>query len=169
MAAGSTYTPIATTTLSSTQSNIEFTSISGSYTDLVLVLSIKSISTASNSWINLRINGDSNSNYSQTTLNGSGSSASSFNYTSRSDGIFIGDTNSNDYATIICNILNYNNTTTYKSVLSRSSDATDFVKEIVGLWRKSPEAITTINIQIESSANNIASGTTATLYGIKAA
>lgn len=164
-----TYEKIQTTTLSSTQSSIEFTSISGSYTDLVLVLSIKSISTAPNSWVNLRLNGDSASNYSQTTISGNGSTVSTFRYSNRSDGIFIGDTNSNDYATIICNIQNYSNATTFKTVLSRSSDASDFAKTIVGLWRKTPEAITTINIQIESSANNIASGTTATIYGIKAA
>lgn len=169
MAAGATYEPIATTTLSSNQTSVTFSSISGSYTDLVLVLFIKSVSTGSNQWINLRLNGDSASNYSQTTLSCSGSTVESFRYSNRSDGIFIGDTNSNDYATIICNIQNYSNTTTYKTVLSRSSDASDFVKAIVGLWRKTPEAITTINLQIESVANNIPSGTTATLYGIVAA
>lgn len=169
MPAGNTYEPIATTTLSSTQSSIEFTSISGNYTDLILVLSIKSINTGTNQWINLRLNGDSATNYSQTTLSGNGSAILSFRYSNRSDGIFIGDTNSNDYSTIICDIQNYSNTTTSKTVLSRSRDATDHVKLMVGLWRKTPEAITTINLQIESQANNIASGTTATLYGIKAA
>jgi hypothetical protein len=37
MAAGSTYTPIATTTLSSSQAEVTFTSFSG-YTDLVLIV-----------------------------------------------------------------------------------------------------------------------------------
>jgi hypothetical protein len=164
-----TYEPIATTTTTSASTSIEFASISGNYTDLVLVLNIKAVSTTTNQWVNLRLNGDAASNYSQTTMSASGSARSSFRYSSRSDGIFIGDTNSNDYALIICNIQNYSNTTTHKTVLSRSTDASDFLKTIVGLWRKTPEAITTINLQIESSANNIASGTTATLYGIKAA
>ena len=38
MAAGSTYTPIATTTLGSAQADVTFSSISGSYTDLVLII-----------------------------------------------------------------------------------------------------------------------------------
>jgi len=37
MAAGKTYEPIATTTLSSSAATITFSSISGSYTDLVFV------------------------------------------------------------------------------------------------------------------------------------
>ncbi len=39
MAAGLTYEPIATTTLSSAQQTITFSSISASYTDLVLIAS----------------------------------------------------------------------------------------------------------------------------------
>ena len=41
MAAGSTYTPLATNTLSSSSASITFSSISGSYTDLVLVMNRK--------------------------------------------------------------------------------------------------------------------------------
>ena len=38
MAAGATYEPIATTTLTSAQTGITFTGISSAYTDLILVL-----------------------------------------------------------------------------------------------------------------------------------
>jgi hypothetical protein len=44
MAAGNTYTPLATQTLGSAAASVTFSSISGAYTDLVLVLNIKSTS-----------------------------------------------------------------------------------------------------------------------------
>jgi hypothetical protein len=45
MAAGNTYTPIVTNTLSSATSSVTFSSISGSYTDLVLVIAYKAATT----------------------------------------------------------------------------------------------------------------------------
>jgi hypothetical protein len=47
MAAGSTYTPIATTTLGTAQSSVSFSSFSG-YTDLVLVSSTKAATSDQN-------------------------------------------------------------------------------------------------------------------------
>jgi len=52
-----TYEPIATTTLGSTQNQIDFNTISGAYTDLVLVMSGGVTSTAD---IWLRMNGERN-------------------------------------------------------------------------------------------------------------
>jgi len=74
MAAGSTYTPIATTTLGSSATSYTFTSIPSTYTDLVIVAQIKGDTTT---YLNLRFNGDTGSNYSRTTLSGNGSTASS--------------------------------------------------------------------------------------------
>ena len=65
MAAGATYTQIATTTLGSSQSTITFSSISGAYTDLVLVVTAK-VSSATDLWV--RANSDSGSNYSYLIL-----------------------------------------------------------------------------------------------------
>ena len=79
MAAGSTYTPIATQTLSSGQSSITFSSISSAYTDLVLIAAIKGTSTI---YRQLTVNGDNGSNYSMTDLFGDGSSAGSGRQTS---------------------------------------------------------------------------------------
>ena len=62
MAAGSTYTPIATQTLSSSVSNITFSSISGIYTDLILIVNIAE--TPSIGSFVFRVNGDSGNNYS---------------------------------------------------------------------------------------------------------
>jgi len=56
-----TYEPIATTTLGSATASITFSTISGAYTDLVLVASITGVSVATDPWI--RINSDTGANF----------------------------------------------------------------------------------------------------------
>ena len=63
-------------------------------------------------------------------------------------------------------IQNYANTTTYKTMISRASDATQNAIAYVGLWR-STSAINSITLSV--SAGTFAIGSTFTLYGIKAA
>ena len=72
-----TYEKVQSTTLSSTQSTVTFSSISGAYTDLVLVMGG---SNSANSDLRMRFNGDTGSNYSVTVLFGDGSAANSFRY-----------------------------------------------------------------------------------------
>ena len=171
MAAGSTYTPIATTTLGSAQASVTFSSISGSYTDLVLVGNLGS---ASAYFANIRFNSDTGSNYSVTDLYGTGSSAGSARASNRSVGDIDFDVNlpSDVSSNFIANIMNYSNSTTYKTTLTRMNNAANGVSASVVLWRNT-NAITSITILSASSngANtaNIASGSTFTLYGIAAA
>lgn len=168
MAAGNTYTPIATTTLSSDQSSVTFSSISGSYTDLVIVGSVRSSTTDT---LLLRCgNGsvDTGSNYSLTVLKGNGSSASSARRSSASE--FYADyaayapSAASTFAPLLINFNDYSNTTTYKTMLSRANNAAAGVDAIVGLWR-STSAINILEFKY-SSGVNIASGSTFTLYGI---
>jgi hypothetical protein len=63
--------------------------------------------------------------------------------------------------------MNYANTTTFKTVLSKATSPSTFVRRYVGLWRKTPEAINRIYVFTDGDNFNI--GTTFTLYGIKAA
>jgi hypothetical protein len=170
MPAARTYEPLATTTLGSSAATIDFTSINGSYTDLVLVIS--GVSSSGNN-IFTRFNSDTASNYSVTRLSGSGSSALSDRETSQT---YMVNTNygwptttAGDQNSII-QIMNYSNTTTFKTVLNRSNRASNGVDAIVGLWR-STSAITSISLSTNgfSGAAGWSSGTTATLYGIKAA
>jgi hypothetical protein len=168
MAAGSTYTPIATTTLGSASNSISFSSISGSYTDLILVATGKN-STGFDG-IDIRVgNGslDTGSNYSITMLNGNGADAQS----SRESGTSMtqmGITSSSTEQVSICHFMNYSNTTTYKTVLARSN-VTDFrVAAIVGLWR-STSAINTIQLRSDNASYKFTTGSTFTLYGIAAA
>ena len=180
MAAGITYTPLATTTLGSAASSVTFSSISGSYTDLVLICSIQNSSTGDlDTRYLLQVgNGsvDTGSNYSSTYLNGSGSAASSGRETSRAqiDGVINTPTSdSNEFALVTFNIMNYSNTTTYKTILYRDgknqATRTRGTSAAVGLWR-STSAIDTVKIYTGGpSAGSFSTGSTFSLYGITAA
>jgi hypothetical protein len=166
MAAGSTYTPIATTTLGAAQTSYTFTSISGSYTDLYLVIAGSGAVSGGNTL--LQFNSDTGTNYSATILYGDGSSAGSARASSASS-MNIGDLDATSQSNTLVSIMNYANTTTYKTALGRSNrlNAGAAVAAKVGLWR-STAAITSIKVFF-SSADVFTSGTTLTLYGIAAA
>jgi hypothetical protein len=161
-----TYEKIATTTLGSNAANITFSSISSAYTDLVIILN-GAFTTAET--IGVQFNSDTGSNYSSTILAGSGSSASSGRNTNQT-GLTVG---TNGYwttsiiANSILNIQNYSNTTTYKTMLSRSNNASVGLDAIVGLWRNTA-AINAIKLYGFYSGHSFITGTTATIYGIKA-
>jgi hypothetical protein len=165
MAAGSTYTPIATSTVSGTSTNsVAFTSIAGTYTDLVLIVdSQKTTSGVVN--IYLRFNNDSGTSYSATRVYGDGTTAASFRQTSTIWGIAGNQTNS--ASTTVFNIFNYANTTTYKNFISRYNCAGESVSAGVALW-SSTAAINRVDCLL-SASNYFAAGSTLTLYGIAAA
>jgi hypothetical protein len=168
VAAGATYSTIATTTLSSSASSVTFSSISGAYTDLVLVFN-GGITTA-DYVIRIRFNGDSGSNYSRTAIAGvsnqalsdRASNATGINVFAGYSGIPANTLDTNG----IAHIQNYSNSTTYKSVISRSGNANRSTEAQVGLWR-STSAIT--SIVIDTILGNIYAGSTFSLYGIAAA
>ena len=170
-----TYSPIATTTLGSTVPSYTFSSIPGTYTDLILQMNIQGVSSSGSgaNTVFLEFNGDTGSNYSRTALLADSGGAQS-NRNSSQTKITIGngyETNvlGSIYATFVVNLQNYANTTTYKTVLGRYSSNADRVGAVVGLWRgASNAAITSIKITCDS-ANGLAQGCVLTLYGIAAA
>jgi hypothetical protein len=169
MAAGSTYTPIATTTLGSAASSYTFSSIPGTYTDLVLVIQTKHSSSGVGFWVQSQINGDTGTNYSNTFLRGTGIAApSSGRYSNRGEGMFFGLCDHTQFGVYTINFQNYSNTTTYKTALARGSSATDSAMTQVNLWRNTA-AITSLKIWIENGSVNMVTGSTLTLYGITAA
>ena len=162
MAAGNTYEAIATTTLGSAASNITFSSITGSYTDLVLVFNGGTDRGVVDSF-QFQVNGDTGSNYSYTRIYGDGSAAYSDRNSNASFGQ-IGNLSTSVTTSAIVQFMNYSNSTTYKTVLTRNGLPANYVFSEVNLWR-STAAIT--SIKIYSGAGNILSGSTASLYGIK--
>lgn len=165
MAAGSTYTPIATYTAGSAQTSITFSSL-GSYTDIKIVANLQD----SNQYGLLRFNSDSGSNYSRTWIYGDGSSAVS-NRTSNATSAYWGATSSgSEFLLNEFNLMNYGNSTTNKTMLVRQTQASSGGQAgaYVYLWR-STSAITSISFISATGAATIAAGSTITLYGIQAA
>jgi hypothetical protein len=161
----STYEPIATTTLGSASSSVTFSSITGTYTDLVLVCN--AIATTADA-VSIRLNGDTGSNYSRLILWGNGSAAGSAKYSNESFAYtgFYANLDTNPTINIF-QINNYSNTTTYKTILGRGNAAAQAAMANVNLWRNTA-AITSIQLTI-SGGSSYQTGSTFTLYGIKAA
>lgn len=163
----STYTPIATQTLGSATSTVTFSSIPATYTDLVLVVSAK-CNTGGSVGLISNFNSDLGANYSFTYLNGNGSSASSGRVSGTTLMAFCDLPASGSSAGVMtAQIMNYANTTTYKTVITRGNDASAVTQSLVNLWR-STAAINRIDLAPNSGVQ-FAAGGTFTLYGIKAA
>jgi hypothetical protein len=160
-----TYEPIATYAVTTAQASYAFTSISGAYTDLVMI-----VEGTSSGGLAVRLNGDSASNYSRTIVYGNGTSALSTrglseNYAFQTP---VSPGTGNRF-TSIYNFNNYSNTTTNKTILYRLSTAASGVSAGVNLWR-STAAITSIEVFSDNGGGGVFSiGSTFTLYGIKAA
>ena len=164
--ATATKIPLASVTLSAATSSITFSGISQSYTDLILVINAKGSSTSN---LRLQFNGDTGTNYSRTVLYGTGSAAGSgrvSNFASIAiDAYGQLDTSNFNYNSLT-HIQSYNNTTTYKTTLTRANNASsgDGTDATVGLWR-STAAVTSITV-FTNDSGNFASGTTFNLYGV---
>jgi len=174
MASAPTYTPIATQTLASNASSVSFTSIPQTYTDLVLVGQARCTRATTQSTLTGYFNSDSaTTNYSYTGLDGNGSTASSNRLSGGSyQGIFAGllaaaNNTAGVFSQVLLHIMNYSNTTTYKTCIGRNGAAEIGTEAEVMLWR-STAAITSITIN-EILGNNLVAGSTFTLYGILAA
>jgi hypothetical protein len=160
-----TYEPISTQTISgSATSTLTFTSIPATFTDLILA------SSGSNSTltdIKIRFNSDTGSNYSETIFLGSGSNAIAARG-SNTTGLNHNYTNTS-IAAAISHIMNYSNSTTYKSTMTRWNSPTSsdpYTAAYVGQWRNT-SAITSLTVFV--GAGNFAAGSLFSLYGIKAA
>jgi len=160
-----TFELIASYTASGSVASIDFTSIPSTYTDLVLIVNGALPASSGLYAIGLEFNGDTTtSNYSYTRLQGNGTSATSNRASSDTAIGFIAETASMD----VIQIMNYSNTSTYKTTLSRASSsyASDGrTAAYVSLWRNTA-AINRIDIK---SSVNYTSATTFTLYGILSA
>lgn len=161
-----TYIPLATTTLASATNTVTLSSISASYTDLVLVINYQASGGAV--YAQYRLNGDSGSNYRRNVISGNGSTAGNYNSGSESymyaaNTIYAG---SGQWATLISNFNNYSNTTTNKTAIHRFSEATIGTEATISSWN-STAAINSITIN--TNAHNFGIGSTFSLYGIASA
>ena len=162
-----TYEPIATTTLGSASATITFSSIPATYTDLRLIFTFTQSIAQFGPF--LTFNNDSATNYSQTKLAGNGTSALSARVANNNWISPYQVTNSTTIPSFLTfDIFSYAGST-FKTVLinnNQDQNGSGAVSNFVGLWR-STAAINRLDLQVTSGTFN--TGTTATLYGIKAA
>lgn len=166
-----TYEPISTTTLGGA-SNVSFTSIPQTYTDLRLVIVGGSDGTNSNQMA-FSYNNDTAAFYSDLMLQTTGATVSTFKDTSSSrfyNSAFYTPTAGLVGLTII-DIFGYTNASIYKTAwINGNFDNNGSGRTNLGVavWRKT-SAITRVDIAGGQGANLLVAGTTLTLYGIKAA
>ena len=156
-----TYEPIASQTLGSAASSVTFSSISGAFTDLVL---IANVGMSSNASYQVRVNGDTGNNYSMTRVSGNGSAAGS----SRDTGVASINTVIQGFPALVLGrfeFFSYANTNVFKTMLFAGGAASDVVTRTVGLWRNTA-AITSITVFTGTSFNT---GATFSLFALKAA
>lgn len=171
-----TYIPIASTTLSSNSASVTFSSIPGTYTDLVIRITGR-LNTSESPPFQIRFNGSTASNYSTTTIrstyNGTVSSLSSTNST-----LGVGLTyapgpsgTANTFSSTEYYIANYTiSANKAVSAFGASEQNTTTSSEMVlsanaGLWRVT-DAITSITI-LNTNPYDWVSGSSFHLYGIK--
>lgn len=163
-----TYEPIATTTLASTSTSVIFSNIPQTYTDLVVVFNGSNTTSTVAMTMEVDINGDGSGNYSSTWLDGAATSGRGVN----NNGGYLGATNRSANGWYVCSFMNYSNSNTYKTWISRYATMGGTEPNsgvIVGLWRNT-SAITYLDFNRPLGQSGIFEvGCTWTLYGIKAA
>jgi len=168
-----TYEKIATNTLGSTASEVIFSSIPATYTDLILIVCARSTSTGTANALNMQYNSDTGTNYGLVDMYGTGSNATNtekYGNISFSDCGRLASAASSSTApgVNIVHIFIYKNTVTNKTSIARSAAGNESYRtyEAVSAWRNNA-AIT--SIRLFPTSDTFASGSTFTLYGILAA
>tara|TARA_R110000823_G_scaffold115514_2_gene238256 strand:- start:492 stop:992 length:501 start_codon:yes stop_codon:yes gene_type:complete len=163
-----TYEAIQTTTLGSAASSITFGSIAASWTDLRIVWT--GTVTTSATRLQMQFNSDTATNYSGTYLYSGGGYFGSGRVTNQTYLRWNQDAQLSTTIPVMntVDIFSYAGSTYKTCLISNINDlnGSGSVVPQVGLWRNTA-AIT--SIVIYTLANTMAIGTTATLYGIKAA
>lgn len=159
-------TPLANLTLGSSQANVTFSSISGSYRDLLLVVNAKS--SASGWESRIKINNDTGSNYQVVGMYNSGSSTSSYApsvQTVMKFGFF-GILSSSSAVQWVTHFLDYSATDKHKAVLSEIGNASDSLIDITANRWSSTSAIT--SMVVFPGSGTWSAGATFALYGVSA-
>jgi hypothetical protein len=162
-----TYEPIATTTLGSATNTITFSSITSSYTDLRVVLTVVGVSATADALI--KLNNESSGLVSSTYLSANGSTAASGEVRNNAFAYLNLGADLSGQALFTIDIFSYSGSTfkTFLSTFSNNRNGSGYVNRQVNLYR-STSAINRIDLYL-LSARTFSAGTIATLYGIKAA
>lgn len=157
-----TYLPIANITAGSSVSIVTFSGITQQYRDLVLVINGKAVA-GSGLGIFITLNNDFGANYNEVSMEGSGSSATSFSV-SNATASTLAPANTND-GNYVLNFIDYSATDKHKSFLSRNDVSATGTRAMSHRWANN-SAITSIRVAISSST--FTTGSTFALYGVLA-
>jgi hypothetical protein len=166
-----TYTLINSNTLASSAASVTFSSIPATYTDLVLRISARSDRAATFDWIFMTINGITTNTYSNTSLDGSGTSAASNQLSNRTYAtiqyVVDGDTaTANTFGSTEIYIPSYtaSQNKPFSAFGAQENNTTAaYMIANAGLWRNTA-AIT--ELKLETNAQLWVSGSSFYLYGI---
>lgn len=177
VAGGPSYESIQTITLTSSQANIEFTSIPSTYKHLQIRAIVKNVTTGAADYDTLRmtVNSDTSTNYSshyiQTQASSSiGAAADVSTAYYYAGGLMRSGTGqSNGFTGMVLDILDYSSTDKYKTFRSISGTEYNgtyaFLLLTSGSWR-STSAISSIKF-FANTAASLAQYSSIALYGIK--
>jgi len=163
-----TYEPIATTTLGSDATTINFNSIPATFTDIRLVIIPIKQSAAANFYTYMQLNGVTSGTYSMTYINGTGSVVQTNRQTDITEWqLGYASTTTNTPQLLTVDIFSYAGSTFKTCLIERNADfnGSGIVGRQVGLFR-STSAITSLSL-FDPFGNGFGTGSTATLYGIK--
>jgi hypothetical protein len=154
-----TYIALANLTLGSAQTSVSFSSIPGSYRDLVLIFYGSATSSQANDY--LYFNGDTTqSNYSYARIQWDGTGVAS---AAASDST-VSDITSGSPNTVIMNLMDYSATDKHKNRIVKSTNVNGTSLVYNSRWANTA-AITSLTYD-SASGGQFASGSTFALYGI---
>lgn len=171
VAAAGDYESIATANGTGSNTSITFSSIPTTYSHLQLRWFSKTNESAAYTFLYIRLNSDTGSNYATHELYGNGSSAGAAAGTTQTSGWlgYSGAANTtSNYGVGVTDILDYAKTNKYKTIRTLTgldSNGAGSVGLESALWQ-STSAVTGITI-FASGSPSFTSGTTFALYGIK--
>lgn len=173
MPAQSTYVPIQTWASTGSSNGYTFTAIPQTYTDLVVVTYGRDTRAVQDEVVLIAINGDTSSLYSYTYTAANGSSVNSYRATAQGFAINFtcltgASAPTNVFGSGSFTILNYANSTTFKTILGSGAADTNgngLTSVTTGIYRNT-SPVTSLLVQ---TYNPLLTGSTITLYGIAAA
>ena len=154
-----TYTPIQSVELTANTTEVFFSNIPQTYQDLCLVMRPKSTSNAN---LLIQANGDTAGRYTLNSLRGDGSTTGcGSDFGTRWELTRSTIVSATEALTMTVDFINYSNTTTFKTIIGRSSQADTAVEQITGCYQ-STNAISSLKIYNPT----FVAGCTFDLYGI---
>lgn len=164
-----TYTPLATLTLTGTDTEVVFSSIPATYRDLILVSSTRnSAYNAPYNQYRIRVNSDGGANYNVVRMlgdvNGAGSASESGSV--EFTVYFSEPSSASSYAVTISQFMDYAQTDKHKTILTRNDAPSQGITGAYAARWASTAAITSISIFPPPGFGAWAIGSTFSLYGV---